>query len=104
MQIQAGLVILESQIAKADVSDWKKMSKKFEDQVPNWPPGTASGYHGITFGWLIDQLLRRVDPQQRSMGRFIEEEITKPNSKNHYCYTSLYSLYPSYIAPHIGSK
>ena len=37
--------------------------------------GTASGYHIYTYGWLVDQLIRRVDPKKRSIGEFVREEL-----------------------------
>lgn len=51
------------------------MSKIIEDQKPNWPPGETGGYHVFTFGWLVDQLIHRVDPKRRSVGEFFKEEI-----------------------------
>ena len=38
---------------------------------PTWPIGTAHGYHAITYGWLAGELIRRVDPDARSVGRFV---------------------------------
>ena len=40
--------------------------------------GTEHGYHGITQGLYIDQLVRRVDPQHRSVQQFLDEEVAKP--------------------------
>lgn len=51
------------------------MSAIFEDQKPNWPPGTKIAYHALTHGWLADQIVRRVDPKHRSLGVFFKEEI-----------------------------
>jgi hypothetical protein len=39
------------------------------DQRPSWEPGTRSGYHAISLGWYESELLRRIDPKQRSAGR-----------------------------------
>ncbi|MCP9262048.1 Beta-lactamase [Dirofilaria immitis] len=54
--------------------------KDFEDQKPNWTPGQAVGYHVMTFGWLVDQLIRRIDPAKRSLSQFFKEEIAEPNN------------------------
>lgn len=40
--------------------------------------GTKSGYHAITYGWLVDQIVRRADPLKRGIGRFFREEIAVP--------------------------
>jgi CubicO group peptidase (beta-lactamase class C family) len=45
---------------------------------PVWIPGTRQGYHCWTIGWYTGELLRRVDPEHRSLGRFFREEIAGP--------------------------
>jgi len=55
-----------------------EMSRMLAELEPYWPPGSAQGYHTLTFGLYCDMLLREVDPQKRSLGRFFHEEIAKP--------------------------
>jgi CubicO group peptidase (beta-lactamase class C family) len=43
---------------------------------PAWEPGTRHGYHGVTFGWLIGELVRRISGQ--SLGTFFEAEVAGP--------------------------
>ena len=52
-----------------DVLDWDHMVGRLAAQAPIWEPGTAHGYHAVTFGWLAGELVRRVDPAgpQRSV-------------------------------------
>ena len=45
-------------------------------QAPNWEPGTAHGYHLRSFGWLVGEIVRRVDG--RTIGRLFAEEIAAP--------------------------
>ena len=40
--------------------------------------GTSHGYHAFSFGLYIDQLIRRVDPQQRDIQQFFQEEVAQP--------------------------
>ncbi|MEZ5168032.1 MAG: serine hydrolase domain-containing protein [Acidimicrobiales bacterium] len=47
-------------------------------QRPAWPPGSARGYHAQSLGWYESQLLRRVDPAGRTIGRFFAEEVAGP--------------------------
>ena len=54
---QAGLPALDE---SADVLDYPAVIAALEKQAPVWPPGTAHGYHARTFGFLIDELLRRI--------------------------------------------
>lgn len=78
--LQAGLAILDEPITFDLVRDWRKMSAALEKQKPNWELGTAAGYHGFTHGWIIDQVLRRVDTEKRSLGQFFREEVAIPYS------------------------
>jgi CubicO group peptidase (beta-lactamase class C family) len=54
---QAGLAALDE---PADVLDYSAVIAALEKQAPLWPPGTAHGYHARTFGFLIDELVRRL--------------------------------------------
>ena len=54
---QAGLAALDK---KVDVLDYAAVIRALEKQKPLWPPGTAHGYHARTFGFLLDELMRRI--------------------------------------------
>jgi CubicO group peptidase (beta-lactamase class C family) len=54
---QAGLCALDT---SADVTDYAGVIAALEKQTPTWPPGSAHGYHARTFGFLIDELVRRI--------------------------------------------
>jgi CubicO group peptidase (beta-lactamase class C family) len=58
--------------------NWTGMISSLEQRRPLWPPGTAHGYHALTYGWLAGELVRRVDPLKRSLGKFIRDEIASP--------------------------
>ncbi|VDK71732.1 unnamed protein product [Litomosoides sigmodontis] len=77
---QGGLAYVNNTIEESDIRDWRRMSKIFEDQKPNWVPGQEVGYHAMTFGWLVDQLVRRIDPEKRSLSQFFKEEIAEPHN------------------------
>ncbi|CAF3768897.1 unnamed protein product [Rotaria sp. Silwood1] len=55
--------------------NWTSMIHLLEQERPVWLPGSAQGYHAFTYGWLAGELVRRVDPQKRTIGKFIREEI-----------------------------
>ena len=44
--------------------------------APAWEPGTRHGYHGVTFGWLVGELVRRISGP--SLGAFFEAEVAQP--------------------------
>ncbi|KJH47873.1 beta-lactamase [Dictyocaulus viviparus] len=75
MSHRAGLAALDEPISRDDANNFKKMAYIIAKQKPNWEPGTKSGYHAITFGWIVDQIIRRVDPLHRSVGQFFREEV-----------------------------
>ena len=54
---QAGLCALDRRV---DVLDYSAVIRALEMQTPLWPPGTAHGYHARTFGFLLDELVRRI--------------------------------------------
>jgi CubicO group peptidase (beta-lactamase class C family) len=57
MSHQAGLAALDRQV---DILNYTAVIDALEKQEPNWPPGTAHGYHARTFGFLLDELVRRI--------------------------------------------
>jgi CubicO group peptidase (beta-lactamase class C family) len=72
---QAGLVAIKPPLTMSDIADPEKLSAKIAMQAPAWPPGTRHGYHAVTLGWYESELIRHVDPQKRTLGRFFAEEI-----------------------------
>ncbi|WP_370325467.1 serine hydrolase domain-containing protein [Euzebya sp.] len=75
---QAGLAVIDSPLDVDDLLDLDRMAAVIAAQAPAWQPGTRHGYHGITLGWYEGELIRRVDPDGRSLGRFFAEEIARP--------------------------
>jgi len=73
---RAGLPVIDAPISLADLLAWDPMATALAAQRPVWEPGTAHGYHGRTYGWLVGEVIRRVSG--RSVGRFFAEEIAGP--------------------------
>jgi CubicO group peptidase (beta-lactamase class C family) len=72
----AGLPGWEVRLDGTDLYDWDKVTGLLAEQAPWWEPGSKSGYHGITQGNLVGEVVRRVDG--RSVGRFFADEIAGP--------------------------
>ncbi|MGW1060827.1 serine hydrolase domain-containing protein [Micromonospora rubida] len=73
---QAGLPVLDRPIPRADALAWEPMVAALAAQAPVWEPGTAHGYHSLTYGWLVGEVVRRVSG--RSLGTYFADEIGKP--------------------------
>jgi CubicO group peptidase (beta-lactamase class C family) len=58
--------------------NWDAMVRAIADLGPLAEPGTKTLYLSMTFGWIIGELVRRTDPQHRSLGRYVREEIAGP--------------------------
>lgn len=81
---QAGLFVLDEPLDAGLVTDLDRLAVVLARQKPAWEPGTRQGYHAITLGFYEGELLRRVDPMHRSLGRFFQEEIADPLGLDFY--------------------
>jgi CubicO group peptidase (beta-lactamase class C family) len=59
-----------------DLCDWPTATARLAAQAPQWKPGTAAGYHSITQGFLVGEVVRRITG--RSLGKFLAEEAAGP--------------------------
>ena len=73
---RAGLPTLDPPLSPADALAWQPAVANLAAQTPVWEPGTRHGYHAVTFGWLVGEVIRRVSG--RSPGRFLAEEVAAP--------------------------
>jgi CubicO group peptidase (beta-lactamase class C family) len=72
----SGLPGLRRGFAAEELLDGRKLAAEIAVEEPFWPPGTRLAYHALSFGWLCDELIRRVDG--RSVSRFVAEELAGP--------------------------
>ena len=75
---QAGLCAIDTPLTLATLRDLAALAAILARQRPAWEPGTRHGYHALTLGFYESELLRRVDPLQRSLGVFFREEVARP--------------------------
>jgi len=73
---QAGLPVFDEPITFTECHDPDLVAARLASQHPRWEPGTAHGYHPLTFGWLVGEVVRRVDG--RSVGTMLAEEVARP--------------------------
>jgi CubicO group peptidase (beta-lactamase class C family) len=78
MAHQAGLCAIDEPLTAANLSHLDGLAEVLARQRPAWEPGTRQGYHALSLGWYEGELIRRVDPQHRSLGRLFAEEVAGP--------------------------
>ncbi len=72
---QAGLSGITKPMEPKDWFDWEAMCARLAAQKPIWEPGTASGYHPVTYGFLAGEIARRADAKNRTLGTILREEF-----------------------------
>jgi CubicO group peptidase (beta-lactamase class C family) len=74
---EAGVPQIRDEIPGVEtMADWDAMVAMMERLEPLWEPGTANGYHAINYGWLVGELVRRIDG--RPISQFLAEEVSGP--------------------------
>ena len=76
MSHSAGLSGWREPISAEDLYDWEKVTSLLAAQAPFWEPGTASGYHAMTHGFLVGEVVRRITG--RPVGEVFRAEIAEP--------------------------
>ncbi len=73
---QAGVPVVDDPPTLEEVLQVTPIVDALAAQAPLWEPGTAHGYHALTYGWLVGEVVRRVDG--RDIGQFFAEEVAGP--------------------------
>jgi CubicO group peptidase (beta-lactamase class C family) len=73
---KSGLPIVDADLTVEEVLAWDPIVEALAAQKPIWEPGTAHGYHALTYGWLVGEIVRRVSG--RPIGQFFAEEVAAP--------------------------
>lgn len=76
MSHSAGLPGWTEKISGDDLYDWDKVTRLLAEQAPMWKPGTQSGYHALTQGYLVGEVIRRITG--KSIGTVFRQEIAEP--------------------------
>ena len=75
---QAGLPSFGEKVDRKTVADPDRLAEVMARQKAAWPPGSRVAYHALTLGFYEGELIRRVDPQHRTLGQVFQEEIAAP--------------------------
>ena len=73
---RAGLPAIRKTLPPEALYDWKTMTDAIAAQEPWWVPGTKHGYHAITYGWLVGEVVRRASG--KTLGTYFRDEIVTP--------------------------
>jgi CubicO group peptidase (beta-lactamase class C family) len=73
---QAGVPVLDRDLTPEQVWAWDPVIDALSEQQPVWQPGTAHGYHALTYGYLVGEVVRRISG--RSLGTFFHDEVAGP--------------------------
>lgn len=71
-----GLPVLRERMKPGAIYDWDYMVERLAAEAPFWTPGVRHGYHALTFGWTVGEVVRRI--AGTSLGRFFREAIAEP--------------------------
>lgn len=73
---RAGLPTVDRKLPPGAIYDWEMMTNALAESTLFWEPGTRHGYHGLTYGWLVGELVRRVSGT--TFGTFFRTELAMP--------------------------
>jgi CubicO group peptidase (beta-lactamase class C family) len=71
-----GVPVLRAPVKPDCVEDWDYMTERLAAQEPFWEPGIRNGYHALTFGFTVGEIVRRVSG--KSLGTFFRDEVAGP--------------------------
>ncbi len=75
---QAGLCAIDEPLTLPILADLDTLASVLAKQKPVWDPGTRHAYHALSLGYYESELVRRTDPQHRSIGRYFQDEVANP--------------------------
>jgi CubicO group peptidase (beta-lactamase class C family) len=73
---RAGLPAVAKPLAPEAMYEWETMTTALAEQKPWWEPGTKHGYHAVTYGWLVGEVVRRITG--KSLGTYFRDEVAGP--------------------------
>jgi CubicO group peptidase (beta-lactamase class C family) len=71
-----GVPRMPEDVTPEDLCDWDKICTALAEQVPAWEPGTRTGYHAYTWGWILGEIVRRAEG--RTIADIVRDDIARP--------------------------
>ena len=95
-----GVPAIREKLKEKGCCDWDYMVERLEREAPFWKPGARNGYHLITFGWTVGELVRRTAGQ--SLGAYFREALAHPTQAE--CWIGLPESEEPKVAPVIPTR
>jgi CubicO group peptidase (beta-lactamase class C family) len=73
---RAGLAAIQKPLPAGSLYNWTTMTEALAEQAPWWTPGEAHGYHALSFGFLVGEVVRRISGM--SLGNYFREQFAEP--------------------------
>ena len=73
---RAGLAAIRKPLPAGSLYNWTTMTEALAEQAPWWTPGEAHGYHALSFGFLVGEVVRRISG--KSLGNYFREQFAEP--------------------------
>ena len=73
---RAGLPAIRRSLPNEALYDWQVMTEAIAAEEPWWAPGEKHGYHAMTYGWLVGEVIRRITG--KSVGTYFRDELARP--------------------------
>jgi CubicO group peptidase (beta-lactamase class C family) len=97
---QAGVPAVDQRLTPAELQAWTPIADALAVQTPFWEPGTAHGYHALSYGYLVGEVVRRVTG--RSLGTFFADEVAVPLGIEFFI--GLPENYEDRVSPIVGAN
>lgn len=97
---QAGLPAIDRRLTPEELQAWTPVVEALAEQTPFWEPGTAHGYHALSYGYLVGEVVRRITG--RSLGTYFAEEVAAPLGLEFFI--GLPEEYEDRVAPIVGAN
>lgn len=97
---QAGVPAIDRRLSPEEFWAWTPIIEALAEQTPFWEPGTAHGYHALSYGNLVGEVVRRLTG--KSIGTFFAEEVAKPLGLEFFI--GLPASYEERVSPIVGAN
>lgn len=97
---QAGVPAIDRRLSPEELQAWTPVAEALAEQTPFWEPGTAHGYHALSYGYLVGEVVRRITG--RSIGTYFAEEVAAPLGLEFFI--GLPEEYEDRVSPIVGAN